>query len=156
MDILSFSADCELELNRRTRAVVGSSWDNLSMEYGVLIGSDGRGSKCLEIRESLACGGAMRGRLRRATTAELTEIWLKLANSSTILVKERGTRTLKDQQKARVGKSSLLDLDWEFQTFSMTISIRGFSEVAGNHRTWTVPLNSEIHRHSALLPFSFA
>jgi flagellar basal body P-ring protein FlgI len=35
-------------------ACVEALLDNLSIEYGVLIGIDGRGSRCLEMTESLA------------------------------------------------------------------------------------------------------
>jgi hypothetical protein len=54
LDILDFSELWELELNRRGCGVGGSILDARSVENGVLIGSGGRGSRCLDMRESRA------------------------------------------------------------------------------------------------------
>jgi hypothetical protein len=52
--MLDFSEALELELNRLVWIVGDSGLDNRSIENGVLMGNAGRGSKCLEITDSLS------------------------------------------------------------------------------------------------------
>jgi hypothetical protein len=53
-DILDFSEALELELKRLVWIVGDSGLDSRSIEDGVLMGNAGRGSKCLEITDSLS------------------------------------------------------------------------------------------------------
>ena len=51
-------------------------WADLSLEKGVLRGSGGRFSRCLEIRDNLACGGARLGEgMRGSLVPPRYKIW---------------------------------------------------------------------------------